>query len=504
MANAASRSKSLLKFFAVYVAKILGYGLLFGIITALVGLVWYMESRPDLSVWQTADLDIEFTADSGIDNLKDYLELESRLFEQLDELVYAEVPPAQQTEVNRYSRGSLSDPGRWPQNWNQSFTMSSADPKAGVLLLHGLTDSPYSVRTLATDLHAVGASVLAIRIPGHGTAPSGLVTVRWEDMAAAVSIAVADLRKTLGDKPLYVVGYSNGAALALHHVLLELDESSQSEIDALVLLSPEIEITRLAAFAIWQERLGFLLGLEKLQWNAIQPEYDPYKYNSFALNGARQVRELTVEIQNLIGRRAAEGRLEDLPPILAFQSVVDDTVLAPALVNNLFARLPAGKHELVLFDINRFTDVEPLMYSDPAQWITPLLGNPSLPYVLTVVGNENDQSRAVVARRHTTEGDVVCNLDMDWPRGIYSLSHVALPFAPDDPLYGGPDAAPAPGIEIGDLALRGERGVLQISAADLLRLKWNPFFDYLRSRSLTFLDLSIEASSEGDGEVCYR
>ena len=83
MADAASRSKSLLKFFVMHLAKALGYGLPLGIIVALAGLVWYMESRPDLSVWQTADLDLEFTADSGIDDLEDYLGLESRLFEQL-------------------------------------------------------------------------------------------------------------------------------------------------------------------------------------------------------------------------------------------------------------------------------------------------------------------------------------------------------------------------------------------------------------------------------------
>ncbi len=68
-----------------------------------------------------------------------------------------------------------------------------------------------------------------------------------------------------------------------------------------------------------------------------------------------------------------------MPPILAFQSVVDATVTAPALVHNLFERLPAVAlmqrssqplpNELVLFDINRYAEIEPLMKDNPSAWI---------------------------------------------------------------------------------------------------------------------------------------
>jgi hypothetical protein len=78
----------------------------------------------------------------------------------------------------------------------------------------------------------------------------------------------------------------------------------------------------------------------------------------------------------------------------------------------------------------------------------------------------------------------------DWPKGVYSLSHVALPFPPDDPIYGGPEVADGPGLQIGNLALRGERGVLQVSATDIMRLRWNPFFDYMENRILQFSELN--------------
>ena len=50
--------------------------------------VRYLEKHSDLSVWHLADLDAEFTADSGVSNFKAYLALEERLFAQLDAEVF--------------------------------------------------------------------------------------------------------------------------------------------------------------------------------------------------------------------------------------------------------------------------------------------------------------------------------------------------------------------------------------------------------------------------------
>ena len=152
-----------------------------------------MNSRADLDVWHLADLDEEFTVDSKVETFEDYLALEDRLFRQLDELVYAKAPPKQRHAINRYNRGSLVDPEGWSPNWNRSFTLPKENPGAAVLLLHGMSDSPYSLRNLGQRLNAAGAYVLGLRVPGHGTAPSGLVEVTWQDMAAAVRLAMRHL-----------------------------------------------------------------------------------------------------------------------------------------------------------------------------------------------------------------------------------------------------------------------------------------------------------------------
>ncbi len=470
--------------------RIVAHGVIGGLLVLIVVGVIVLEKRPDLKIWHEAELDEEFTADSEVASFSDYLALEDRLFDQLDKEVYDEVPEAEHDLVNRYSRDSQADPRRWPRNWNRSYELAQDKPVAGALLLHGLSDSPYSMRSLAERLHAEGLHVVVLRVPGHGTAPVGLVDVEWEDMAAAVQIGVRHLHDEVADAPLYAVGYSNGGALAVQYALSALHDDTLPTLDGLVLLSPEIGISRLAALAIWQERLGHLLGLGKLAWSSILLEYDPFKYGSFAINAGKLAHELTIEIQGRIGRAAAAGTLDRFPPLLAFQSVVDATVTAPALVHGLFERLPAaGDHELVLFDVNRSTRIGSLLNNDPTSWVEGMLSNRNLAFGLTAVMNESPESEDVVAR-HLAPGSEVATttpLDLHWPDDVYSLSHVALPFPPDDPVYGGPNAPKGPGVQLGNVALRGERGALLISAADQLRLRWNPFHSYLLDRTVEFM-----------------
>jgi len=467
--------------------------MLAGVIVALLaGFILFLNNQSNLSVWHTTVLDVEFTTDSPVKNFKDYLSLEDRLFAQLDEKVYAHIRPEERNTINRYNSGSLSDPARWPTNWNRSFEFTVPKPVAGVLLLHGLSDSPYSLRRLGQKLSATGVHVLGLRIPGHGTAPSGLVNVKWEDMAGAVRLSMGYLKKQLGDIPLYMVGYSNGGALTVQYILSTLENASLPRASGVVLISPEIGVAKVAAFAVWQGRIGRLLGLPKLAWNSVLPEYDPFKYNSFAVNAGDQAYRLTTEIQNQITKNTKSGVLSQLPPIMAFQSVVDATVRVPALIEGLFDRLPQGDHELVLFDINRLAAKNPLVDTGPRDVIAALLDKPMLSYRLSLVSNESASSRKVAVYQRYTEGSEknVFPLSLAWPAGVYSLSHVALPFAPDDPLYGGDDAEKSPGIQIGNLVLKGENEVLRINPASLLRLRWNPFYDYLEQRVLQFMALS--------------
>ncbi len=246
--------------------RILAYGALGVVLTLLVVAVTHLNNRPDLSAWHKVHLDEEFTEKSGLSSFAEYLALEENLFRQLDAEVVAVTAERPGNQINRFSQGSLSDPQRWPQNWNRSYELaqaagasSASAARASVLLLHGLSDSPYSLQHMAITLHEQGAHVVNIRLPGHGTAPSGLVWASWQDMAAAVRLGIDHLRQQNPDVPLYVVGYSNGAALALLHELASLRDPELPRIDKLVLISPEIGVSRLAGFDKTKARLARLL-----------------------------------------------------------------------------------------------------------------------------------------------------------------------------------------------------------------------------------------------------
>ncbi|HMA98695.1 MAG TPA: alpha/beta hydrolase, partial [Wenzhouxiangella sp.] len=109
---------------------------------------------------------------------------------------------------------------------------------------------------------------------------------------------------------------------------------------------------------------------------------------------------------------------------------------------------------------------------------------------ITLVTNTTPDSRSVEAREYAAGGMLGQRpLDLSWPQDVYSLSHVALTFPENDPLYGASPTSESPGISLGKVALRGERGVLQISDSTMLRQHWNPFYPYLEERMLQFFDL---------------
>jgi hypothetical protein len=64
---------------------------------------------------------------------------------------------------------------------------------------------------------------------------------------------------------------------------------------------------------------------------------------------------------------------------------------------------------------------------------------------------------------------------LDWPAGLVSLGHVALPFPSDGPAYGFVPGSGRDGIPgIGSWLLRGENGAITLSLGSLTRLRSNP------------------------------
>jgi alpha-beta hydrolase superfamily lysophospholipase len=450
-------------------------------------------SGPALKPWHTEKLHAEFTSGKTdeIRNFADYLQLEDALFAQLEAEIYAHTATGPEYALVRYSAGSAADPQQRQPNWNRSFELTADAPAGGVLLLHGMSDSPYSLRALGETLNRRGYQVLGLRLPGHGTAPSGLTSVRWQDMAAAVRLGMEHLAARVGQQPIHIIGYSTGAPLALDFALNALEGRAAPVPASLVLISPAIGISPTAALATWKRRLSYLPGLGGLAWLQVEPEFDPYKYNSFATNAGEQVHRLTRSVGRRIAAWAGSGPDRNFPPTLVLKSTVDATVSTNAVVDRLLKHLAPNRNELVLFDINRFAMKSVLLVTDPGPLTARVMDDGTLSFAVTLVSNENPQSTTVIARhKEAFSADVAATepLDLTWPQGVISLSHVALPFPPDDPLYGQRPPGNEDVLFLGQMSIQGERGLMKISSDWLLRLRHNPFYDYLERRVLEWVD----------------
>jgi alpha-beta hydrolase superfamily lysophospholipase len=353
-----------------------------------------------------------------------------------------------------------------------------------------MSDSPYSLRALGESLNQRGFWVIGLRLPGHGTAPSGLLEINWQDMSAAAQLAVAHLAGKVGQKPIHIIGYSTGATLALDFTLNALEGQTAPVPASLVLISPAIEIHPTAALAAWKGWLANLPGLGNLAWTQVMPEFDPYKYNSFTTNAAEQVHRLTRSVARRVANRSRSHPTMVLPPTLVFKSNADATVSTDAVVNRLLGLLDANRHELVLFDINRFAAKSILLVTDPQVLTTRVAGDNSLPFGVSLVTNESPASATVVARHQapfSAEVSRTESLDLAWPAGVISLSHVALPFPPDDSLYGRRPPDNDDILFLGEMAIQGERGLLLLPSDWLMRLRHNPFYAYLEARAVAWI-----------------
>ncbi len=422
----------------------------------------------------------------------DYLKAEDSIFEGVRTEVTQKLGADERVPSNRYFADSPIYPGHFKQDWNRSYVMEPASaPVGAAVFLHGLTDSPYSLRHLAARYRDAGYVSIAIRLPAHGTVPGALTNVEWEDWLAATRLAVREARRRIGPNlPLHLVGFSNGGALAVMYALQAIEDKSLSRPDRLILISPMIGITRFARFAGLAAVPAIFPAFAKAAWLGVIPEFNPFKYNSFPVNGARQSHLLTQALRTKVSQMAADHRLDSLPPIITFQSVMDFTVSTRAIISDLYMQLPENGSELVLFDINRNTKLGLLMRVTASTAPERLLPDPPRRFRTTIITNSGPGSSSVVERvveaGATSEG--YRPLGLSYPDNVFSLSHVALPFPIDDPLYGMvPDPAEPYGITLGSIAARGERGGLIVSLDSLSRMSSNPFFPYLVKRIEAFL-----------------
>ena len=224
-----------------------------------------------------------------------------------------------------------------PFDWEPDVTCTSGGTKKGVLLIHGLSDSPFLMRDVGKFLLEHCYWVRSLLLPGHGTVPGDLLEVHVDEWVEATAFGIHRFAQDVDQ--LTVAGFSTGGALALHYVLSQSKQAP--EVDTLILFSPAIRInTRFAFMSTWLNQLGTLIP--RLKWVQVMNDDDLVKYESLTMNAGAQIYALTQRLGDL-----REGSLVPIPVYVA--AAVEDTTIDSYATETFFKYRTNGQSRLRLY-----------------------------------------------------------------------------------------------------------------------------------------------------------
>ena len=438
----------------------------------------YLDRQRDskLKPWHKVSQIKELNYDK-YSNIESYLADEKKFLEE----IYTEVEIKKKGSYNRYIRGSKGSPyGHMRKDVNISFEMIPKNPKGGILMLHGLTGSPYSMIDIAKIFYDKGYYVLALRYPYHGTYPGELLNLNWKDFSKTAKFGAKIVKNKIQgikNSKFYMLGFSTGATATLQYITHDMSKDNKlPKPDGVFWLSPAMGIDPLAKYVFLDILISKIPGLNKFAWIDIYPEYDMAKYNSFDKNSVAQVYTLIKKSRENLSKLTKSEKAK-LPPIYSYTSILDATVNSEELFKVL-EEIRNKKNELTIFDVNRKYDD---LYGSKIQNInfekkieeSKIIGD------IIVLSNMVNKTEKVELTKYSNGKKINMKNDLDfkWSKDTFSLAHISLPISPENPLYG-------KNTFLGGGNIKGENGTAAMPADALVRLKYNDFFNYVE-KSIT-------------------
>ena len=199
-------------------------------------------------------------------------------------------------------------PEGWMRDW--AATGSGKNATIGVLLVHGFTGSPASMRPWGEFLHSKGYTVRVPLLPGHGTEPEQLNKVKWQEWPAKVEFELSELRKNCDH--IFLVGLSMGGG-----TVLNVAASHNETLRGLILVNPMIHVKGVPV-----ELAFFLSRLQKMRTSVgddiKRPGVTEWGYDALPTRGVYQLLKML---------RITRRNLKNVTvPVQLFHSVEDHTL----------------------------------------------------------------------------------------------------------------------------------------------------------------------------------
>lgn len=204
----------------------------------------------------------------------------------------------------------------------------------GVLVLHGFTGSPKSVRPWGESLSQEGWTVRVPRLPGHGTTWQEMNRTTWQDWYAEADRNLRQLQSECED--VFVMGLSMGGTLALR-----LGEVHGADVDGVVLVNPAVHTERMDRFLL-PVLQAFIPSFPGITNDIAKPGQDEGGYDKIPLKAAHSLSAFWKIVREDIGRVTQ--------PLLLFRSA-QDHVVEPSNAEFVLANVSStDAHEVVLAD----------------------------------------------------------------------------------------------------------------------------------------------------------
>ena len=379
--------------------------------------------------------------------------------------------PADRHYLGNYTlaeAAAMRSPFQVPKLEGNRCSDTSQGANKGFLLVHGLTDSPYLMRSISDSLSQANPCSLirAVLLPGHGTIVGDTLDMQYEDWNRIVEYGVNSFQTEATISELYLVGFSTGTSLSINYIKQhpETDSNNRNDkIKGLVLLSAAVKAKDNKAW------LASWVSIVK-NWNSTFKEQDAARYESFSYNAGGQFYQLTQDMTE------PEYTLD--VPVLMAVSADDQTINAHA-ARKFFCQTRNERRALIWYQ-----SIDPSANTKTAN-------------------DANQQCKQII------------NVQLDTLKPQFktvNLAHTALSTRPDDPHYGvngkyhqckkyADDNKALEACQNDDQnSVFGENNVADLDAdikptyAYLRRGTFNPDYHHLESRILCFTDSSCSNS----------